>query len=131
MRERGSVVLIEKDQVALIRRVREGSTYYVFPGGGIKEGETPEMAAKRETFEELGVEVKVKECIAKVVFNGNQYFFLGEIMDGIFGSGQGKEFTDDKRQRGTYQPFWIEINSLPSIDVRPKEVAEKILGIFK
>jgi 8-oxo-dGTP diphosphatase len=35
VRERGSIVLIEKNKVALIRRVREDSTYYVFPGGGI------------------------------------------------------------------------------------------------
>ncbi|MGE6376002.1 NUDIX domain-containing protein [Peribacillus muralis] len=46
---------MEKDKVAMLRRNREGTEYYVFPGGGIEKGETPETAAKREAFEELGL----------------------------------------------------------------------------
>lgn len=126
MRDRGSVVLIENNKVALIKRVREGSIYFVFPGGGIKNGETPKIATKREAFEELGVKVKVNECIAKVEFNGIQYFFLAEIIDGSFGTGQGEEYTDENRNRGTYQPMWVDIESLLLIDVRPKEVAKMI-----
>lgn len=64
MRNRGSVVIVENDKVVLIQRLREGSLYYVFPGGGINIDETPEEAAKREAFEELGVEVNVNDCIA-------------------------------------------------------------------
>ncbi len=37
--------------VGLIKRIRNGSVYYVFPGGGIEEGENPETGAKREAFE--------------------------------------------------------------------------------
>jgi len=62
MRNRASVVIVENNKVALIRRVREGLVYYVFPGGGIENGETPEEASKREAFEELGEEVQVNEC---------------------------------------------------------------------
>ncbi|WP_338011594.1 NUDIX domain-containing protein [Lederbergia galactosidilytica] len=40
----------------------------------MENGETPEKTAEREAFEELGVKVKIKECIAKVRFNGTQYF---------------------------------------------------------
>lgn len=130
MRDRGSVVLIENNKVALIKRVREGSVYFVFPGGGIEKGETPESATKREAFEELGVKVNVNECISKVEFNGIQYFFLAKIIEGSFGTGQGKEYTDENRNRGTYQPMWVDIESLLSIDVRPKEVVERIYFLF-
>lgn len=126
MRNRGSIILIEKDKVALMKRVREGSTYYVFPGGGIEKDETPEAATKREAYEELGVIVDVKECIAKVNYNGMQYFFLGEITKGVIGKGSGEEYRDKNRNRGTYQPMWVEIGILATIDVRPKEVAERI-----
>ena len=50
MRNRGAVILVENDKVALIRRTWDGIVYYVFPGGGIEDGETPEEATKREAF---------------------------------------------------------------------------------
>jgi 8-oxo-dGTP pyrophosphatase MutT (NUDIX family) len=131
MRDRGSVIIIEDNKVGLIKRVREEAVYYVFPGGGIEEGETSIEAAKREAFEELGVEVKIKECIAKVEFNGIQYFFLSEIIKGTFGTGQGEEYTDKERDRGTYLPVLVDIKSLSSIDVIPKEVALKVQSLFK
>ncbi|MGJ9385491.1 NUDIX domain-containing protein [Salipaludibacillus sp. CF4.18] len=43
-----------------LERVREGSIYYVFPGGGIEERETPDQTAKRGALEELGVQVILK-----------------------------------------------------------------------
>ncbi|MCY9545877.1 NUDIX hydrolase [Lysinibacillus xylanilyticus] len=130
MRNRGSVVIVENDKVGLIQRIRDGSVYYVFPGGGIENGETPEEGAKREAFEELGVEVKVNECIAKVEYKGTQYFFLSEIINGMFGTGQGEEYTDKERDRGTYLPMWVDIKKLSSIDVKPKEVAIKVQSLF-
>ena len=78
MGNRGSVVLIEENKVALIKRVREGSAYYVFPGGGIQQDETPEAAAKREAFEELGVQVKIEGLFVKIDYQGDQYFFMGQ-----------------------------------------------------
>ena len=129
MRDRGSAVLIENNQVALIKRLKNGATYYVFPGGGIEEGETPEEATKREAYEELGIDIAVKESIAEIDFNGKQFFFLGDIVDGKFGTGQGEEFSDESI--GTYIPMWVNIEDLTSIDVRPREVAEKIQALLK
>jgi 8-oxo-dGTP diphosphatase len=130
LRYRSAVVIVENNKVALIKRIRDGSIYYVFPGGGLEDGETPADGAKREALEELGVEVNVNECISEVEYNGTQYFFLSEIISGTFGTGQGDEFTDDKRDRGTYLPVWVNINELQLIDVRPKEVALKIQSLF-
>jgi 8-oxo-dGTP diphosphatase len=128
-RDRGSVVIIENNKIGLIKRIRNGAVYYVFPGGGIEKGETPAEAAKREAYEELGIVVKVNECIAEVSFTGTQYFFHSEIIKGTFGTGVGEEYTDLKRNRGTYLPVWIDLENLGSIDVKPKEVAIKILSL--
>ncbi|MFC7687404.1 NUDIX domain-containing protein [Ureibacillus sp. GCM10028918] len=130
MRDRGSCILVKDNKIALVKRIRDGMVYYVFPGGGIEKGETPEEAAKREAFEELGVTINVKECFEKVQYNGIQYYFIAELIEGNIGTGQGEEFTDTKRNRGIYQPLWIEINELLSIDVRPNEVAAKIHALF-
>ncbi|SET36436.1 NUDIX domain-containing protein [Salinibacillus kushneri] len=126
MRDRGSVVIIENKKVGLIKRIRDDSVYYVFPGGGIKKEETPEETAKREALEELGVEVKIKECMAKVELNGSQYFFLSEITGGTFGTGQGEEFIDDNKGKGKYLPIWVDVEKLSSINIKPAEVALKI-----
>lgn len=131
MRNRSSVILIENKKVALIKRIRDGSVYYVFPGGGIEKGETPEDAVKREAKEELGVEVKIIECLAEVEFNGTQYFFLSEMIGGTFGTGQGEEYTEGTRGRGEYLPIWVDIERLSSLDVKPKEVALKVQLLLK
>lgn len=131
MRDRGSAVLIDNKKVGLIKRIREGSIYYVFPGGGIEDGESPEEATKREAFEELGVEIKVNECLAKFEFNGTQYFFLSDIIKGTFGTGKGEEFTNKNRDRGIFLPMWVDIERLSTIDVKPKEVALKVQALFK
>jgi 8-oxo-dGTP diphosphatase len=131
LRNRGSVVIVENDKVGLIQRIRDGSVYFVFPGGCIESGETPEEGAKREAFEELGVEVNVNECIAKVEYNGTQYFFLSEIINGTFGTGQGEEYSDKERDRGIYLPMWVDIKRLTSINVKPREVALKVQSLYK
>ncbi|MDM5336328.1 DapH/DapD/GlmU-related protein [Fictibacillus enclensis] len=121
--------MIEKNKVALIKRAVKGMTYYVFPGGGIEINETPEAAAKREAFEELGLNVNIKDCLATVHYNGIQYFFLGEITGGVFGAGTGDEYNYRIRNRGTYQPVWIDIHTLSTLDVRPKEIAKKVQSL--
>lgn len=128
MRNRGSVVIVENNRIALMKRIKDGEIYYVFPGGGIEDGETPEVCAKREAFEELGVVVKVNACIAKVEFQGLQYFFLSEILCGAFGTGRGEEYK--AKDRGTYLPIWINIAELSSINVKPIEVAKKVQSLF-
>ena len=82
-------------------------------------------------LEELGVEVKVKECISEVEFNGTQYFFLSEIIAGSFGTGKGEEYTYENRDRAMYLPMWVDIEKLSSIDVRPNEVVLKVQSLFK
>lgn len=126
MRNRSAVVVIQNDKVALIKRVRDGSVYYVFPGGGIEEGETPEVAAERESVEELGVSVNIKSLFQMIEFNGTQYFFLAEIVDGDFGTGKAEEYNSQNRDSGTYLPIWVDIEELPYLDVRPIEVSARV-----
>ncbi|WP_159462098.1 NUDIX domain-containing protein [Salirhabdus sp. Marseille-P4669] len=97
----------------------------------LENGETPEAGAKREAFEELGVDVTVNDCILQVEFNGTQYFFFqSEIISGTLGTGQGTEYKDENRNRETYLPMWVDRESLSSIDVRPIEVAFKLQSLL-
>lgn len=126
MRDRSAVVIVESNKVLLIKRTRKKAVYYVFPGGGIEQGETPEAAAEREALEELGLKVKVRTKFAEVLFNGTQHYFIADILAGILGSGQGEEYTDKGTDRGTYTPVWVGIEKLCTLDVRPQEIAIQI-----
>lgn len=124
MTDRGAVVLIEQDKVALIRREKNERVYYVFPGGKQEIGETIEQCAKRETFEELGVEVDIGELLTTVPFNGTQYYFFAKIIGGQFGTGQAEEFLE--ADGGTYLPLWVPISELDGKTVIPHEVVRAL-----
>ena len=118
MRIRAGIVLIKDNKVALIERHRAGLDYFVFPGGGMDEGETPEQAAIRETLEELGIEVAIKQKVAEINLGpkSRQIYFLVEHVSGEFGTGTGEEFTDsdpNDPDEGIYVPIWMPIAELP------------------
>ena len=127
MRKRAGVVLIEDNKVALIERHRAGLEYFVFPGGGVDEGESPEQAAVREAMEELGVEVVVKQKVAEIqIETSRQFYFLVERVAGEFGTGTGEEFTDPSE--GSYVPIWMPIDELSQRgNVYPVELAKLVV----
>ena len=132
MRTRAGIVLIEDEKVALIERHRAGLDYFVFPGGGMDIGETPEQAAIREAMEELGVEVALKQKVVVFHFDqSTQVYFLAERVGGEFGTGTGEEFTDanpNDPQEGIYIPIWMPIEELPQYQkIYPVDLAKLVL----
>jgi len=133
MRTRAGIVLIEDNKVALIERHRAGLHYFVFPGGGVDEGESPEQAAIRETMEELGLEVAIKHKVAEVHLGqkSRQVYFLVEQTGGKFGTGVGDEFTDsdpNNPEEGNYFPVWMPINELQQHEkIFPADVAKLVV----
>ncbi len=132
MRTRAGIVLIEDHKVALIERHRAGLEYFVFPGGGVDEGETPEQAAVREAMEELGVEVVIKQKVAEIrIERSRQIYFLVERVGGEFGTGMGEEFTDsdpNDPSEGIYVAVWMPIEELSRHEkVYPAALAKLVL----
>ena len=65
-----AVALVDRDGRVLITRRPEGKPMaglWEFPGGKVEQGETPERAAMRELWEELGVE-PCPTCLAPFAF---------------------------------------------------------------
>jgi len=132
MRVRAGVVLIEDDKVSLIERFRSGNHYYVFPGGGVDEGETPQEAAVREMEEETGLRVTVKQEVAEIHFDlSTQHYFLAERVSGEYGTGTGEEFTDadpDDPMEGIYIPIWMPVEELSEHEsIYPVDIKELVL----
>ena len=133
MRIRAGIVLIQDGKVALIERHRAGLDYFVFPGGGVDEGESPEQAAIRETREELGIEIAIKQKIAEIQIGprSRQVYYLVEQTGGEFGTGTGEEYTDSNPNdpdEGVYIPIWMPIEKLSEYqNIYPDSVANQVI----
>ena len=129
MKHSGRVIILKDNALLLIKRVKNDSTYYVFPGGKAEPGETPEKTAIREAYEELGVQVELGECFETVYFNGiHQNYFLATIVGGELGTGQGEEFTTGE---GTYELEWLPVERLSNFLIIPVEVADGLMKVCK
>jgi 8-oxo-dGTP diphosphatase len=70
-----AVAMIDVDGRALLARRPPGKPmagYWEFPGGKVKDGETPEAALVRELHEELGVDIR-ESCLAPLAFASHSY----------------------------------------------------------
>jgi 8-oxo-dGTP diphosphatase len=128
MSHRAAIILIENGPIALIERNRQGQHYFTFPGGHVERGETPEQAAVRETEEELGLQVTVKQLLATIWwYDKPQVYYLVERVAGEFGTGTGEEMQNPLPEKGTYEPVWTVVGSLLDLPVLPRSMAEIVV----
>ncbi len=62
-------LLIKGDEILLIKH-SYGSDYWTVPGGGVKTNESLSEAAKRETLEEVGIEVQNTNKLGPIFYDG-------------------------------------------------------------
>jgi ADP-ribose pyrophosphatase YjhB (NUDIX family) len=110
---RAAVVLRDERRVALIRRVRDGHTYFDFPGGDVGVGEQPADTAVREARDELGVRVVLGPRLLIEEFRGDTTHYYSAVA--VAG-----DYDDDT--------VWMEIAELPNYDVRPRALAAILTG---
>jgi mutator protein MutT len=129
-RLRAAGIVIQNDRIALIERRRQDRHYFVFPGGGLENDESPEDAVVREVKEELGLCVQVHRLVVEVWYRQTpHYYYLVDILGGEFGSGHGEEYTDPfDPWVGTYLPVWLPIAQLHENPVLPSPVAQWVMA---
>ena len=87
---RAQVVLLQGDRILLARHRRPERDYWVLPGGGVEEGESPEQAAVREVREETGLAIEIDRLLfidgpratPDVSISSPRHTFLGQIVGG-------------------------------------------------
>ena len=62
-RVRVAAVIIEADQILLVRHQKADQTYWLLPGGGVDYGETLPAALRREVKEETNLDIEVGEAL--------------------------------------------------------------------
>jgi len=136
MEKRVRAIIIKDNKVLTIKRTKPDATFWVFPGGGVEEGETNEKALIRECKEELGVNIQVcnlfLEMDSKIpkTLGQREYFYLCDIEGGKLGTGDGPEFNDSSYV-GKYEIEWVNINNLKDTGLRPAEVKDSICDKYK
>jgi 8-oxo-dGTP diphosphatase len=83
----GSVILDPAGRVLLLHRCVPGREQWETPGGKVEDGESAEEAARRETREELGVEVRLVRPLGTASFHEgasewHYHWFLAEVVSG-------------------------------------------------
>ncbi len=77
-------------------------------GGKLQEGESLEDAAKREVFEEVGMEIKSLEKVGVIDFSWNHKPDILEVH--IF---EAKEFNGEPQESEEMKPEWFSLDKIP------------------
>ncbi len=127
----GYALMHRKDVKKVENTDKPYGEYYVFPGGGLEEGETLEQGVVREILEEFGINVEVIEQIAyrKVNEENDEYLFKCKYVSGRFGTGTGPEFSGDPKyvDRGKYIPEIVPKTNIVNIRLVPEEFKKVLL----
>ena len=135
--ERVRAIIIDSNKILLINRVKKEDSYWVIPGGGVEQNESHEHAIKRECLEELGIEIQVLRLFLRRIgdkpgMEGQcEFFYLCDMVGGKVGTGQGPEFQLGTQYKGEYRISWVNLEKLTDLNLKPKEIKEKIIQEYK
>lgn len=119
-------IIIEGDKIGLMYRKKATHAFYCLPGGKQEVGETLEQTVVREIKEEFGIDIEViKKVYEFISESAHQHFFLCRWVDGIFGTGEGEEFTVPS-EKGYYEPRLVNVEHLKELHILPKKIARAL-----
>jgi 8-oxo-dGTP pyrophosphatase MutT (NUDIX family) len=125
-------MVIVNSHLLVIRRVHPRyGTFYVFPGGGIQDGERPAETLQRELSEETGLKTVVRaEVFTGTIPQGNrQHFYLADAAFAPVHLPTDAEENNPERQqrRGTYEPVWVKLADIPNLKLQPDTIKQRLL----
>lgn len=133
-RTRAAGIIIENGKIALIRRVKNGKEHYVFPGGGVEDGETVEEAVLREVLEETSLTVKIEKFLYHHIYDNDtdHVFYSCKYVSGIPSLGPGNELEEMKRNPSVlYEPVWVAVEKLSGLLLYPLEIRDFLIEDIK
>lgn len=114
IRYQGAIVRDEKILLIRHRHHDTGESYWLFPGGGIEEGETEEECVEREMWEETNLRVSAARLLLdKPTESGDVYkrrrTFLCSVLSGTAAPGYEPE-EDAAAAYGIVEVAWLDLH---------------------
>lgn len=126
---RASAIIIKDNKILLIHRKKEGKEYWVFPGGGIEEGEIGEETALREVEEETGLKAKnAKLAFMDFNINAEHPFYFVEV-----GSGKVKLGGPEVKKHSKndwYHPEWVGLAKANRLNLLPESAKNRLIRLI-
>ena len=128
---RARVVLYNPDlkDILLIHRLKNERDYWVIPGGGAENQETPIETAIREINEELKIKL-LPEKLKRLFEIDNEVIFLAQA-----GQTKAPRISGEEKERSStkniYEPVWVTLKDLTTINLMPPEIAQQLLEFIK
>lgn len=126
MRKRVAVVISKDNKILLMRRIKDGRKYFVFPGGGVKRGENFESAIKREIKEEFDIDITIRTFLFRIENKGRVelYFLVNNFVGEPHISGEERQRIDENNQ---YILAWKKLSQIKKLsNLFPEEAKNRI-----
>lgn len=129
-------IIIENNQILLMKRLKYGKQYYTLVGGRLNDGESPEQAVKREVKEETGLDV----TSAKLVFGekhpepyNDQFIFVCEVAEHgeVSVQPESEEARMNRMEANIHQPEWVALSSFGKIQFSTMKLQTAIVEALK
>lgn len=106
-----------------MERWRDELHYYSIPGGGVEENEAPDETAKREIYEELGLDVDIKHKLYELrTPEMNHHIYLCKYKGGEPTLQEDSpEAADNAEGLNRFAPAWVDISELATIPLHAWE----------
>ena len=120
-------IIIENDQILVMRRNKQTSDYYTLVGGVVKGGETAEQGLVREVQEETGVVISSSRLVFieehPAPYN-RQLIFICDVEPHQAVSIQeySEEAMLNKLDFNTHQPIWVKLSNFSHLPFRTPQL---------
>lgn len=106
------VIITHNKEALLVKNTYGDQRWWSFPGGGIKKGESPELAAKREVREEVGLDIGFLKEIGSFPFTKH---YRNDIVHVFITEAKDKTINIDNNE--ILDAKWILVNDIREADL--------------
>lgn len=126
-RARVGVVLLNGNNLLLIRNVKQSPPTFHLPGDVVRVNETLEAAAKRSVKDQTGLDVELQ----KLLYVRDDLSDNRQRIDIIFLGLLKPEQNLQEKENPNVKVDWVTIDILPSMNLQPEILKEQILYDYK